>query len=352
MQVNLNQTLNELQDELGNGFHQIAEFNGLKIMYPRRGKDTTVAYKMMYLSSNIHEGDFLCGIEMDEKILSILKKQINLILNVSALTIRGVEDKNNDVGKYGRMWMKYMQEEYPVRYRSLVRFCELHSKAAQVNELAYNPHLSVLDYKKQERAKEVAALEYELEDIGVVIELKEEKIETLDKEIEEKRISYRREQIKAQAQLADTVAENEKKELEGQKLSQINSQLKTEYYETVDALDDTKNELAEVESKVVKMTQAYEVAKDEFEWTQQEIVEAEKLRKELLEVDDAERYLREEVIELRYQNQKLKEENRSLKDKLEKAYEFMKQFVIGGMNLLEKFRDWIGEKFRDAERGR
>ena len=34
----------------------------------------------------------------------------------------------------------------------------------------------------------------------------------------------------------------------------------------------------------------------------------------------------------------LKEEKRSLKDKLEKVYEFMKQFVIGGMNLLEKFK--------------
>lgn len=33
----------------------------------------------------------------------------------------------------------------------------------------------------------------------------------------------------------------------------------------------------------------------------------------------------------------LREENQSLKDKLEKAYEFMKQFVIGGINLLEKF---------------
>ncbi len=216
----------------------------------------------------------------------------------------------------------------------------------------HNPHLSVLDYKKQERAKEVAALESELEDIGVVIELKEEKLETLDKEIEEKRISYRREQIKAQMQLADTVAENEKKELEGRKLSLINSQLKAEYYETVDALDDTKNELAEVESKVAKMTQAYKVAKDEFEWTQQEILEAEKLRKELLGVNDAERYLREEVIELRYQNQKLKEENCSLRNKLEKAYEFMKQFVIGGRNLLEKFMEWIGEKMQDIGRGR
>ncbi len=55
------------------------------------------------------------------------------------------------------------------------------------------------------------------------------------------------------------------------------------------------------------MTQAYEVTKDEFGWTQQEIFEAEKLRKVLLGVDDAERYLREAVIELRYQNQKLKE---------------------------------------------
>ena len=48
----------------------------------------------------------------------------------------------------------------------------------------------------------------------------------------------------------------------------------------------------------------------------------------------------------------MKEENKTLRDKLEKAYEFMKQFVIGGMNLLEKFMDWIGEKVRDVERGR
>lgn len=67
-----------------------------------------------------------------------------------------------------------------------------------------------------------------------------------------------------------------------------------------------------------------------------------------LEVD----YLKEQVIELRYQNHILREENRSLKYKLEKAYEFMKQFVIGGINLLEKFMEWIGEKVRDAGRGR
>ena len=41
-----------------------------------------------------------------------------------------------------------------------------------------------------------------------------------------------------------------------------------------------------------------------------------------------------------------------MKDKMEKAYEFMKQFVIGGMNLLEKFLEWIGEKVEDVGRGR
>ena len=32
-----------------------------------------------------------------------------------------------------------------------------------------------------------------------------------------------------------------------------------------------------------------------------------------------------------------------LQDKLEKAYEFMKQFVIGGRNMLDVFRERIGE---------
>ena len=39
-------------------------------------------------------------------------------------------------------------------------------------------------------------------------------------------------------------------------------------------------------------------------------------------------------------------------DKLEKAYEFMKQFMIVGINLLEKFMEWIGEKVKDVGRGR
>ena len=94
------------------------------------------------------------------------------------------------------------------------------------------------------------------------------------------------------------------------------------------------------------------VAKTETEYAQFELTEAERLKKELLGAADGDSYLKEQVIELRYQNHMLKEENKTLKDKLEKSYEFMKQFVIDGMNLLEMFMDWIGEKVRDVGRGR
>ena len=76
-----------------------------------------------------------------------------------------------------------------------------------------------------------------------------------------------------------------------------------------------------------------DTAKWQTEQAQFELHEAERLKKELLRAVDVDDYLKEQVIELRYQNQILREENRSLKDKLERAYEFMKQFVIGGINV-------------------
>ena len=51
----------------------------------------------------------------------------------------------------------------------------------------------------------------------------------------------------------------------------------------------------------------------------------------------------DKVVNLTYENQKLQEENRGLRYKLNEAYEFMKQFVINGRNMLEVFRERIGE---------
>ena len=215
-----------------------------------------------------------------------------------------------------------------------------------------NPHLSVLDYKKQERAKEVAVLEEELEGAQVVLELKEERIESLEKEIENKRVSIRKEQSEAQKMLDDTKAETQKLQSEETDLRLKNSELRLEYSENVDKLTDKQKEIEAAQKEADKWMMMSDTAKWQTEQAQIKLEEAERLKKELLKTVDGDDYLKEQVIELRYQNQMLREENRSLKDKLEKAYEFMKQFVIGEMNLLEKFWEWIGEKVKDVGRGR
>ena len=216
----------------------------------------------------------------------------------------------------------------------------------------HNKHLSVPDYKKQERAKEVAALEEELEGTQVVLKLKEERIDSLEKEIESKRDDFRKEQSEAQKKLDDTIAENQKLQSKTTDLRLKNSELRLEYYENVDKLTDKQKEIEVAQKEADKWMMISDTAKLQTERAEFELEEAERLKKELLGAVDGDDYLKEQIIELRYQNHILREENRSLKDKLEKAYEFMKQFVIGGINLLEKFMEWIGEKVKDVGRKR
>lgn len=46
---------------------------------------------------------------------------------------------------------------------------------------------------------------------------------------------------------------------------------------------------------------------------------------------------------LMYENVQLKAENSKLRETLNKAYDFMKQFVIDGRNLLERFLESVGQ---------
>ena len=152
--------------------------------------------------------------------------------------------------------------------------------------------------------------------------------------------------------LDDTKAETRKLQFEGTDLRLKNSELRLEYSENVDKLTDIRKEIEAAQKGGDKWMMITDTAKWQTEQAQIKLEEAERLKKELLGTVDGDDYLKEQVIELRYQNQMLREENRELKDKLEKAYEFMKQFVIGGMNLLEKFWEWIGEKVKEVGRGR
>ena len=49
------------------------------------------------------------------------------------------------------------------------------------------------------------------------------------------------------------------------------------------------------------------------------------------------------IINLSLENEMLQEKNQNLRSKLEQAYEFMQQFVLGGRNLLDMFKEQIGE---------
>ena len=61
-----------------------------------------------------------------------------------SVLVAGTEKADIDVGKYGRMWIKYIKEEYPMRYKSLVRFGELEERADEVNDTAYTGY--TVDY--------------------------------------------------------------------------------------------------------------------------------------------------------------------------------------------------------------
>lgn len=52
----------------------------------------------------------------------------------------------------------------------------------------------------------------------------------------------------------------------------------------------------------------------------------------------------DDMIQLKRENMILKDENRTLKEKLQKAYEFMKQFTINGLNMLERFLESVGKR--------
>ena len=58
-----------------------------------------------------------------------------LVNSAVSNNVRDVKTKN--IGKYGHLWINFIQVAYPERYRSLVRFGLLEEKATAVNEEAY-----------------------------------------------------------------------------------------------------------------------------------------------------------------------------------------------------------------------
>ncbi len=215
----------------------------------------------------------------------------------------------------------------------------------------HKPHLSVLDYKKQERSREVKELEQQIDDISVVIELKEEREARLDKEIHKQQLQLKKDREEADKTLSIVNSLKEKALDEGKEQEKRNKYLMADNKELEDVITDKKEQLADLQSALDRAHLVFDKADEELNRARDELAEVRKLRSDLLAQGNGDYYLKEEVIRLRYENQNLKAENRGLHEKLDKAYEFMKQFVIEGKSMFDKFLEWIGEKIRDV-RGR
>ena len=190
--------------------------------------------------------------------------------------------------------------------------------------------LLLSDYRRERAAEKALEAEKERERNELALEAvkrdAEEQLRQYDSQINSK-------ELRLTLTLTDTMLEQKQKELE--ELDVRAEQIKKECSEADEKLTDKKKEVERAQSELNNL----EATKAEAE--EQKRV-AEEVRAEIVAGAD---YgdLVDKVVNLTYENQKLQEENRGLRYKLNEAYEFMKQFVINGRNMLEVFRERIGE---------
>lgn len=80
-----------LGQELQNGFQPVGFFNGLQVMCPNNIRDISMTCKMIYFLSGIYNVDLPFYDKSTEELVTMIKKHMNSVLNVSVLTIRGLK---------------------------------------------------------------------------------------------------------------------------------------------------------------------------------------------------------------------------------------------------------------------
>ena len=187
---------------------------------------------------------------------------------------------------------------------------------------------------------------------------------TISKEEERKledikdKVVTRQATIQAQAEQLGVMLESLDKGAERQltvRITDKNSELDDVLWNLADKsteLDEVKQDMTDKKSEVREQEQKLTIIREDVD----EMIQKAKFAEELIDYfrntnsGEREKAYFEKMMDLRYekeclkrQNEELKTENRSLRVKLEKAYDFMKQFTINGMNMLEHFLRSIGE---------
>ena len=202
-------------------------------------------------------------------------------------------------------------------------------------------NLTLSDYRRKKAAEMAKEEERKLEDIKekvatgqATIQAQAEQMEAILKSLDKG--------AEAERQLAVRITDK------SAELDEVLQDLADKSHE----LDEVKQDLTDKKSEVWEQERKLTLIKEDADETIQKAQFAEELIDYFRNTNSNERekaYF-EKMQDLKYENeclkrenQELKAENRTLKAKLEKAYDFMRQFTINGMNMLEHFLRSIGE---------
>lgn len=295
-------------------------------------------------------------------------------------------------GRFDTEWKRWVESEK----QCLAEIMERH-QMEWLQKGTHEKHLSVYDYEKKMRKAEIAELEQEISgqkdkiaSQSFLIEVNEEALQSQEQILEEN--EARKEQIRQETEEAkedwekvqtdkDRVQDSyefyrklekdtkeryemyhswyEDKKKSYEEYAEKNSVL----MERADNLGEQIKELEQRKSDKAEEVQAEEIkldivkmeiqeAMDNFEDMQKQAdfikeqvaQQYEKYRR----VEPSERgmVMFDDMLHLKRENMILTEENRTLKEKLQKAYDFMKQFTINGLNMLERFLESVGERMQ------
>lgn len=183
-----------------------------------------------------------------------------------------------------------------------------------------NPDLSVMEYK-------VLKEEIRYDELKEQADEKHQENELLKREKEQLVQQYDTLSMRVVVKQMDYEEADERIKEANERADRIEAYIKTQS----DTLVDLENKVTKLERKAEIAEMVYDMARG----------------------SGGNETLGDKLIDVMYENEQLKAENSKLRETLNKAYDFMKQFVVDGRNLQEWFLESIGqmvEKVRDGFR--
>ena len=293
-------------------------------------------------------------------------------------------------GRFDTEWKRWVESEKQCLAEIMERY-----QMEWLQKGTHEKHLSVYDFEKKMRKAEVAELEQEISvqkdkiaSQSFAMEVNEEALQSQEQILEEneaKAEQIRQETEKAKEDWEKVQTDKDRVQDSYEFYKKLEKDIKERYEryhswyedkkksyeeyaekssmfeEKANSLEGQIKELEQRKSDKVKEVQAEEIKLDIVKMQIQEAVnDFEEMQKQAdfvkeQAVQQYEKYRRiepsergtamfDDMLRLKRENMILKDENKTLKEKLQKAYDFMKQFTINGLNMLERFLESIGEK--------